>query len=548
MTPGHAHGAARILSAMELAARLRDDLANRRIGSGMQCLRSHMALLESLDPAESGSAVLLGYLAQWVDIGFDDEGLVKTLLARFPKSARAALPLIGYLHLRMAEGLAAMTDEEFEAAIRHFQFVESVGEEIRDSELFAVSNFWIGRCLRKQGRYDDALSYTVSARDLALELGYPKMAAVMRVMESWLIFQKGRLKEASAILREAEKALCDTDDYVSRGNIQSAHGRIARREGHYERALGHFDSAVAEYRKHDEHHRNLARSLVNRSFVKRLMALDLQKKLDREAARRKTGAGEPRRSGGKARLEALRAEAFADLDAACAIYAARHNHRGLGAVNINRGFLHLDGGELDRAGAEAAEAYALGENKHDYILMARARILQCMVEEARFEEQIEDAEEPEAHARRAHEFAGEAVELARQTQNRRLLARAHVWRGLTFSNEFFNNPDAARECCDAAVALLRPDAAQDYTWEDLQELRARILDKSRVETVLREWSQGLVGDKTLQQLSEEFAGIVVPRVWECEGRKVSRVAARLSVSPKKVRRILHARGLLRETR
>jgi len=37
---------------------------------------------------------------------------------------------------------------------------------------------------------------------------------------------------------------------------------------------------------------------------------------------------------------------------------------------------------------------------------------------------------------------------------------------------------------------------------------------------------------------------VIPKVWMREGRKVSRVAQRLSVSPKKVRRILRNAGLL----
>jgi DNA-binding NtrC family response regulator len=55
---------------------------------------------------------------------------------------------------------------------------------------------------------------------------------------------------------------------------------------------------------------------------------------------------------------------------------------------------------------------------------------------------------------------------------------------------------------------------------------------------LKAWSQGAVGEKTFRQISEEFAEIVIARVWEREGRKVSRVAARLSISPKKVRRIL----------
>lgn len=60
--------------------------------------------------------------------------------------------------------------------------------------------------------------------------------------------------------------------------------------------------------------------------------------------------------------------------------------------------------------------------------------------------------------------------------------------------------------------------------------------------MLRAWSQGSVGDKTFQQITEQFAELIVPKVWEREGRKVSRVASRLSMSPKKVRRILSRVG------
>jgi len=48
--------------------------------------------------------------------------------------------------------------------------------------------------------------------------------------------------------------------------------------------------------------------------------------------------------------------------------------------------------------------------------------------------------------------------------------------------------------------------------------------------------------KCFQELTEQFAEIVIPKVWEKEDRKVARVAKRLSVSPKKVRRILARAG------
>ena len=76
-------------------------------------------------------------------------------------------------------------------------------------------------------------------------------------------------------------------------------------------------------------------------------------------------------------------------------------------------------------------------------------------------------------------------------------------------------------------------------------LKQKLAPKGSIDPVLRSWSQGSTGDKTLQQMTEQFAELVIPRVWEKEGRKVSRVARRLSVSPKKVRRILGRLGKLK---
>ncbi len=530
----------------ELLRQLREDIAYRRLDSGMRCLETNRKLIGSLAPSQKSAGVLLGYLAQWVDIGFEGPQLIKRLLTCFPKDSRAGLPLIDYLHLRMAEGLVAMSEEEFEQAKQHFAFVESVEEEVRDREMLAISNFWIGRCLRSQGRYDDALDFTVKARELAQELGYDQMAAVMQVLESWLAFQKGKLQEAARILQEAEAALSQTDDYVNRGNIQSAYGRIARREARYERALEYFEKAMEEYARRNPRHQNLARSLVNMASAERLMCLQLRKKIDAATASRKAGRetdASPNMAHARARLSRLRVTALGQLEQAGAIYQAQGNHRGMGAVHILRGFLALDSGELDKAGSEAAMAFRLGEPKTDYILMARARILECMVENAKFDEQIEEAAGIQRHAQLAHDFAREAVEFARHTQNRRLLARAYVWHGMTLASEFFENLEAARQCCDSAAALLKPQGP-DYIWDDLLELKARILRRGPVDTVLREWSQGLIGDKTFQQITEDFAHIIIPKVWEREERKVSRVAARLSISPKKVRRVLRAAGLL----
>ena len=532
-----------------LLAQLRDDLVCRRIASGIDRLARLRPCLLGLEPSQKNAAPLVGLFAQWVDIGFEGPPSVRDLLSRFPQDSRAALPLCEYLHLRMAEGFVGMDEENCESAIRHFEIVLSFASEVQDKEMLAIANFWIARCQRKMGRYESALKYVISGKELALNLQLPKMAAIGQVLESWLMFQEGKPEEARRTLKEAQTALLDTDDFITRGNIDSAYGRIARRQGRYEQALQHFASSIEEYKKRSPQHPNLARALANIAFVKRLIAVRLGKKIDREAARRlKTTENvvrpaTPFKARDRAHLEKLRGEALAHLAQAEKIYARCDDHRGLGTVHVDRGLLYLDSGDLDAAATEGADAYRLGEDKKDVILEARARILQSRVENGKFEEQVEDKSDLTQRAQTAMDFAHEAVELAKHTQNRRLLARAHIAQGFVLSNDFFGDPHGAGECCDRAAALLKPEGL-DYVWEDLQTLRRKLLKAGSTDSMLRQWSQGIVGDKTFQQISEEFAGIVIPKVWKREGRKISRVAARLSISPKKVRRILSKAGLI----
>jgi tetratricopeptide (TPR) repeat protein len=534
----------------EFLAQLKEDLVCRRVGRGMARLEEHRHLLTSLDPQTRNAGLLAGYLAQWVDIGFQRTVSVKEILSRFSQPARGRLPLQDYLHLRMAEGMVAMSEESKDEAIRHFDFVLGLDHETNDKELLAIANFWKGRCLRMKGEYDQALAFAEKGRNLASVLGHAPMAAVMRVLESWLWFQKGDAKQAVDILKEVEAVLSKTDDYLTLGNIHSSYGRIAGSQERFQHAIENFNDAIAQYKRRDPRHRNIARSLNNMANVKRLIALELRRKIDSDAARRRKAATRGRSRSGdhdrkhpyRKRFEQLRQEAFADLSEAAAIYQQYGNHHGLGSVHLNYGYLHLDNGDLEKADAEAQISFRLAEERRDYLLMARARLLLCMIENTRVEEGIGESTEPGSYARLAQDFAQEAIELAKHTENRDLLAHAYVWLGLTYCNRFFDDLDSARRCYDQAVNLSKGDPAGSGS-KDLETLKAKALRGGSVNPTLRAWSQGSVGDKTFQQITEEFAELIIPKVWEREGRKVSRVAARLSMSPKKVRRILRRVGL-----
>jgi tetratricopeptide (TPR) repeat protein len=494
-----------------------------------------------MDPHDPNSAALLCYVAQWVDAGWRDVDVVQNGLGVFPKGRRGSLRLIDYLHILMAEGMVWVNEERVDRALENFTRVLSIRHEISDPQLVSLAHYWSARCHRKNGEYDAALAHTSDGYRLAMEAGMKPMAAAMQVAESWLVFQKGRTRDALKLLSEADAVLSTTDDYITRGNIQSSFGRMYRREGRYDLGIRHFAIAIDEYTKRDPEHRNLARALTNMGYVERLMALQHRKRIDADAAQRRRSEPDLRRD-----YEMLRGRALAHLDRASEIYRLHSNHRGAGTVCVNRGHLHLDNGDLARADDEAREAYKLGEEKKDYILMARARLLECMVENTKLEEEIED---PAWVAHLALNAATEAVDLSLHTENRRLQARTLIWQGLTLCNTSGGSAgsavgylDAARDLCDRAAALLKNEV-QDHIWEDLQVLKNRVVSGGNPDARLQAWSQGVVGDRSFQQLTEDFADLVIPKVWEHEGRKVARVARRLAISPKKVRRVLARLGL-----
>jgi tetratricopeptide (TPR) repeat protein len=523
----------------------------RHISEGIAVLNKAESALENMPPTHPHATEVLLLVAQWVDVGYQNQNLLDAMLEKFPLDRRRKLALEDFLRVRMAEGFRALSAEDVDRAIDAFEFVLRVERDAPDEHLATLAHFWKGRAHRKKGEYETALHEMVAARVLAQrnhELAM--LTAVIQIHESWVLFQKGLRKEALRLLAHAEATLKNTDYYLALGNIQSARGRIVRRSGEYLKALEHFDRAIAIYSSGDPHHRNLARTLVNSAYVKRLLALQLRKRIDAGARtpNRRHGDGDKGAGVGdptalRTRYQQLCNDAITQLRRARKIYALHGHSAGIGTVIVNSGSLHLDRGDIDRAAREAVEAYRLGHEKNDHILMARARVLQAAAENAKVEEQLGEDVDTALHADHAKAFSEEALELARHTQNRRLLAGAFIARGTTAANEFFQDWDLARRCANEAADLMGA-GENDHLADELAALKSKITQASGVNDTLRGWSEGVLGDKTFQQVTEEFAEIVIPKVWLREERKISRVAQSLSISPKKVRRILRNAGLL----
>ena len=190
------------------------------------------------------------------------------------------MPLRDFLMVRMAEAFAAMAHEDTDRAIQLLAFAPGSERELGSEHLSVLAHFWKGRAHRKRGEYQKAFEDIVAARQLAQHLELKKLAAAIQIQEAWLAFQRAEPKEAWSLLDQAEEQLRTTDDDISLGNISSARGRIVRRTGEYAESLAHYQRAVAIYQRRNADHRNLARTLVNAAYVKRLLALNLRKQLD----------------------------------------------------------------------------------------------------------------------------------------------------------------------------------------------------------------------------------------------------------------------------
>jgi tetratricopeptide (TPR) repeat protein len=532
----------------QLLQELNNAIEERRVEEGLALLSRVDRKLAATHSRGHVQAPFLLCLAQWVDLGYESPQLVDDLLQQLSSESRAQMTLRDFLMIRMAEAFAAMAHEDTDRAIELLGFVLGAERELGSEHLSVLAHFWKGRAHRKRGEYQKAFEDIVAARHLAQHLELKKLAAAIQIQEAWLAFQRAEPKEAWSLLDQAEEQLRTTDDDISLGNISSARGRIVRRTGAYAESLAHYERAVAIYQRRNADHRNLARTLVNAAYVKRLLALNVRKQLDTRAPRQSAAGVRASNGSGsvKRRYMALCHQALADLEEAGRIYALHQHHGGTGSVLVNGGHLHLDLGDIERAAVEGAKAYELAHSKHDLILMARARILEAYAENARVEEELGEDANIATHAHQARRYAEEAVQLALQTQNRRLLAGAHIVCGMVAASDFFKEWEEARRCEMESAALLR-SYDRDHLGEELAILKSRIMRSTGIDDTLRAWSQGIVGHKTFQQMTEQFAEVVIPQVWLREGKKVSRVAERLSISPKKVRRILRSVGLRHTT-
>jgi tetratricopeptide (TPR) repeat protein len=507
---------------------LNSALLRRDVKKGFSILNQAERNLDQFAAGEADATAIVLCIAQWVDVGYRDVSYLSGLESRLGRLDRSSLPLRSYINLRLIEAFQAFASENHQTTEEILDSVLKLESSVLDGPLRAIAHFWKGRSHRSQGDYELAMKHILEAKHIACLLKAPKFEAEIKTHESWLYFQRGEKAKAVQLLNEAELALRNTGHDLALGNIESARGRIARRAGEYAKALAHFERAVTIYSKQFSNHPSCARALVNLAYLNRLIALDLKHRANR--------SGRARAAQHDQYLNICQG-ALQLLARAGEIYHLRRHQTGQGAVYVNAGYLHLDSGDIDLAENEASKAFSLGEKGQDLILMARARTLQSAIQNERVEEQLGEALDITLHATLAKDYAAEAVAIAKRTDNKRLLAGAYIAVSATAASDFYQDWEKAREFAALAGSLL-DKSDHDHLSREFSQVQSRILKATEVDEMLRQWSEGIIANKTFQQVTEEFAEIVIPKVWLREGKNTSNVAQRLSMSPKKIRRIL----------
>ncbi len=517
----------KMLSPAAWVPQLEHALLSRDIKKGFALLDQAFKASPSFDMEAPAAISFLLCVAQWIDLGYRDLRFFEEIAAGRSTIDQRRLQVVDFFRLQLIDAYCTLATERFEDSIGTLDSVLRAAAPVLSDYLIFLGNFWKGRAHRKRGDYEQAEVHILRAQQIARDMRSMRLVAVTQIHESWLAFQRDERAQAFELLEEAERVLQPTGHALSLGNIESARGRFVRRSGEYTRALRHFESAIAIYRTAYPEHPNLARALVNAAYVKRLIALDLR---PRHAGEQAVGAVH-------AKSLKISREALELLDQAGHIYSHHHHQGGTGSVLVNAAHIHLESGDIDEAETEAQRALALGQENHDLILMARAQILQSAVSLARLEEQLGEEQDIALYANLSVQHADDAINLGLKTQNKRLLAEAYIARGMAAASEYFHEWQVAKDYAGKAAALLSPDD-RDHLLRTLADLKAKLLGETKVEETLRLWSDGQLGNKTFQQVQEEFAELIIPKVWMKSGKNITLVAKTLSISPKKVRRIL----------
>jgi hypothetical protein len=479
----------------EALEKFRKAILRRKIEAGGALMNRHPELLVPAIGDRNGPAAL-DYLSRWIDVDPKFADHVAKFLPTFHDHMND-ISFGGCIHVRMAEGFAALHGELYSCGIEHFRFALTLAKTVSATELEGACHFNLGRLLRRTGQLQDALHHADEARVIAKKQGWKSMEAISEILRSRLLSPLGRADEADTALKKAEDLL-DQKDPI-RATLLIVRARNMRRLGStsYDKAYSICKEALAMYEKTSPTSPSFAYALTNAAFLIHLTAGDKMAKRERE----------------------LRPLASKYLERAGQILRSPNAQYGRGRSNIelNYGLICLDEDKPEEALDRAQTAYQIGYGKSDDVAIARALILKAMIGHYRIESVEGGPHEVDASfAVQILDDAKSAVEYANKTQNPRLQARAYAWLGrILMKRPFFGLYEASRQLAKAESLLAASPKDQDYVRAEVTALREELHRSQQKEAVVLEITLGEAMTQSLKQLEEEVGRRIVQYLDQC---------------------------------
>ena len=216
-------------------------LMERQVAQGFALLDQSNSELARLKSSQQDAASIVVRVAQWVDLGYRDVDFLQQLLQRFPPDVPGTHDTQGLSATAAWRRLFVPWGKRTSIARSNcWTSCLQAEDELGDQRLAAIAHFWKGRSHRKKGEYDAAMAHVVKGRSLMQAIPAPKLAAVIQIQESWLLFQTGQIGRGAATAGRSQSATGRHRRCLSLGNIESAKGRMERHAGKYARGAGSF--------------------------------------------------------------------------------------------------------------------------------------------------------------------------------------------------------------------------------------------------------------------------------------------------------------------
>lgn len=432
---------------------IEEAFVSRRIRYAGNILNEWLDVMPTLRLPQKNAAAMVDYFAwaMYLDPGFVP--VVETLICRFKENIpRGSMPLLDLVHLNIAEGIVKLRLEQYSEAISHFEQAIYYADGSQHHNLMIVARYYLARGYLKSASYDKALTCVQSSREFAQQAGPIERVAMIESLEGLIRLLRGNTEKAERLFERAEAGLKgrEEDHLIEYGNLCLFRFRIARRRGDYIEAEKKLRQGITYYERHDPHHRNIARACTHLAVVYRLKAKQLESEKRSPEIVKKIGQNQ------NEALEFLKkAEEIYNMD-------PRRSQQGLSKVHITRASVLRDMWSLRDARQEVDEAFRLGQQKNDNLVMARARIVQCKIA-------LQDGQ----YNLRTLELVEEAVRYSKATEYPRLQARALICQGMA-RLRVLDDVLGAEKCRSDADSLLSGYNDRDYMRDELNELKEEI--------------------------------------------------------------------------